>query len=80
MRARFSICLLAASLSLLNAVPRAASTRDDSAKDDAGEWSREVNGLPLHLKLVEKGKLYGTRRLVPYLKLRNVEVVWKWAR
>src|SRR5215207_8126710 len=73
MRARgLLICLLAASLALLNAVPRAASAPDDSAKDDAGEWSKEVNGLQLRLKLVEKGKLYGTRWLVPYLELRNV--------
>jgi hypothetical protein len=72
MKARLVICLLAASLALLNAGSRAASAPDDSTKDDAGEWSREVNGLQLRLKLVEKGKLYGTRWLVPYLELRNV--------
>jgi len=44
----------------------------DSARGEAGEWSREVNGLQLRLRLVEKGKLYGTRWLVPYLELRNV--------
>lgn len=72
MKARLLICLLAASLALLCAGARAASAPDDSTKDDAGEWSREVNGLQLRLKLVEKGKLYGTRRLLPYLELRNV--------
>lgn len=35
-------------------------------------WSQEVNGLQSRLMLVEEGKLYGTRWLVPYLELRNV--------
>jgi hypothetical protein len=73
MRARrLFVCLLAASLALLSAGARAARAQADSTHDDAGEWSREVNGLQLRLKLVEKGKLYGTRWLVPYLELRNV--------
>lgn len=69
---RLAIAFLAAALALLCAGPRAASAPVDSAQDEAGEWSREVNGLQLRLKLVEKGKLYGTRWLVPYLELRNV--------
>lgn len=72
MKARLLICLLAASLALLGAGTRAASVRDDSKQDEAGGWCREVNGLELRLKLVEKDKLYGTRWLVPYLELRNV--------
>jgi hypothetical protein len=61
------ICLLAASLALATASPRAASPSAEK-----GEWSQEVNGLRARLKLVEKGKRYGTRWLVPYLELRNV--------
>src|SRR5689334_20750430 len=72
MRATLLILLLAASLAFVSAGTRAARTQDDSTRDDAGEWSKEVNGLRLRLKLVEKGKLYGTRWLVPYLELRNV--------
>ena len=72
MRARLLTCLLAASLALLNAGRRAASARDDSAEGDAGEWSQAVNGLRARLRLVESGKRYGTRWLVPYLELRNV--------
>ncbi len=64
---RLLIFLFAASLALLSAGQRAASTHEDE-----GEWSQEVNGLRARLKLVEKGKLYGTRWLVPYLELRNV--------
>jgi hypothetical protein len=40
-----------------------------SANDD---WSEAVNGLQARLELVERGKLYGTRWLVPHLELRNV--------
>lgn len=69
---RLAALSLAASLALLSAGSRDARAQDDSTRDDAGEWSREVNGLQLRLKLVEKGKLYGTRWLVPYLELRNV--------
>lgn len=72
MRATLLILLLAASLAFVSAGTRAARATDDSTRDDAGEWSKEVNGLRLRLKLVEKGKLYGTRWLVPYLELRNV--------
>jgi hypothetical protein len=64
---RLLIFLLAASLALLNAGTRAAST-----PAERGEWSREVNGLRARLKLVDKGKLHGARWLVPYLELRNV--------
>lgn len=37
----------------------------------AGEWSQETNGLRARLALIERGKLNGTRWLVPYLELRN---------
>lgn len=68
MRAKLLLIgLLAASLALVTASPRAASPSAEK-----GEWSREVNGLSARLKLVDKGKLYGTRWLVPYLELRNV--------
>lgn len=60
------ISLLAASLALLG-----VGTRAVSPSIEKGEWSQEVNGLRARLKLVEKGKLYGTRWLVPYLELRN---------
>jgi len=69
---RLVILSLAASLALLCAGPRAAPARAGSTQDDAGEWSKEVGGLQVRLKLAEKGKLYGTRWLVPYLELRNV--------
>src|SRR5215471_14327385 len=36
------------------------------------DWSEAVNGLQARLELVERGKLYGTRWLVPHLELRNV--------
>src|SRR5215813_10092658 len=36
------------------------------------EWSEAVNGLQARLELIEKGKLYGARWLVPHLELRNV--------
>lgn len=64
---RLATLFLAASLALLSAGSRAASVQDD-----AGEWSKEVNGLQVRLKIVDKGKLHGARRLVPYLELRNV--------
>jgi hypothetical protein len=67
MRTRLALCLLAASLALPTAGSRAAR-----ATDDAGAWSQELNGLQLRLKLVDKGRLYGARWLVPYLELRNV--------
>lgn len=72
MRATLLILLLAASLAFASAGTRDARATDDTTRDDAGAWSKEVNGLRLRLKLVEKGKLYGTRWLVPYLELRNV--------
>jgi hypothetical protein len=64
---RLLIFSLAASLALLSAGSRAASS-----SAERGEWSQEVNGLRARLKLVDKGKLHGTRWLVPYLELRNV--------
>ncbi len=51
---------------LANGSPSATHT------GNADEWSQETNGLQARLLLVEKGKLYGTRWLVPYLELRNV--------
>src|SRR5262249_22104329 len=39
------------------------------ANDD---WSEAVNGLQARLELVEGEKINGTRRLMPYLELRNV--------
>ena len=39
-------------------------------KDDG--WSAAVNGLKTRLTLSEGDSYYGTRRLVPYLELRNV--------
>jgi hypothetical protein len=75
MRRRIALCLLVASLALLNAGARAGSTQSD-----ARAWSQELNGLQVRLELVEKGKLYGTRWLVPYLELRNVRDVDKEGR
>jgi hypothetical protein len=69
---RLAILFLAASLALVGAGAQAGRARDDSTRDDAGEWSREVNGLRARLKLADKGKLHGARWLVPYLELRNV--------
>lgn len=69
---RLATLLFAASLAPLCAGPRAASSQNDATRDDAGEWSREVGGLQLRLKLVDKGRLHGARWLVPYLELRNV--------
>ncbi|HVF67914.1 MAG TPA: hypothetical protein VM914_09635 [Pyrinomonadaceae bacterium] len=69
---RLAILLLAASPALLCAGGRAAHARDDSTRDDAGEWSRESGGLRARLKIVDKGELHGARWLVPYLELRNV--------
>lgn len=67
MRRRIALCLLVASLALMDAGARADSTRTDGRA-----WSQELNGLQVRLELVEKGKLYGTRWLVPYIELRNV--------
>ena len=64
---QISTTLLAASLGILAGGSRAASS---SAETDA--WSRATNGLQARLTMVEKGKLYGSRWLVPYLELRNV--------
>src|SRR5262245_19496435 len=35
-------------------------------------WSEAVNGLQARLELVEREKINGTSRLMPYLELRNV--------
>jgi len=59
--------LLAASLSML-----ACGSRAVSSSAEKEEWSREINGLQARLTMIEKGRLYGTRWLVPYLELRNV--------
>ena len=48
-----------------------ASTAGSSTVKDVG-WSTPVNGLQTRLTLVEDGKHYGTRWLIPYLELRNV--------
>ena len=56
---RILISLLLVSLAFLANGSRAASS---PGKDDG--WSPATNGLQARLKLVEKGKLYGTRWLV----------------
>lgn len=38
----------------------------------ADSWSRPARGIQTRIALVEKSKSNGTRKLVPYLELRNV--------
>src|SRR4051812_25287974 len=56
------------------AVVLACTVAAGTASADPPEkiWSATVNGLQARLVLVEKEKFNGTRRLVPYLELRNV--------
>jgi hypothetical protein len=40
--------------------------------DDADSWSRPARRIQARITLIEKPKSNGTRKLVPYLELRNV--------
>lgn len=60
------------SLLLASMTFTAGGSRAASPFAEAGGWSRASNGLQARLTLIEKGELYGTRWLVPYIELRNV--------
>src|SRR5262249_2043838 len=66
MNMRFAISLLML-FALAQGAPKSAIPVSTN-----GEWSEAVNGLQARLELIERGKLYGTRWLVPHLELRNV--------
>ena len=56
-------------------VVSAAVARSDEPKpmpDDEPVWSEAVRGLEARVTLVEKGRINGTRSIVPYIELRNV--------
>ncbi len=56
-------------------VVSAAVARGDEPKPMPGDeqvWSEAVGGLEARVTLVEKGRINGTRSIVPYLELRNV--------
>lgn len=40
--------------------------------DDGNVWSEPADGIEARITLVERGRAYGTRSIVPYLELRNV--------
>src|SRR5208283_670497 len=44
-----------------------------TAPINPNSWSKPTNGLQLRITLVEKPKINGTRSIVPYLELRNVD-------
>jgi len=50
-------------------------TVSSARSDDADGWSTPVNGVAVRISLVERPEVNGTRKIAPYLELRNVSDV-----
>jgi hypothetical protein len=49
------------------------SQKSSKSTQNVGSWSKSINGLQARIDLSETPKYNGTRQLVPYLELRNVD-------
>jgi uncharacterized protein (TIGR03067 family) len=67
----FSAGVLGAVLILKRESTANPVARQAAPRDSTNTWSRSVNGLQARITLIEKGKINGTRSLIPYLELRN---------